>query len=46
MLRGFFVFGKRKEKDLTQRKRRGDAEYAEKRREEKRREESAREGED
>jgi hypothetical protein len=31
-LRGVFIFGEKEEKDLTQRKRRGDAEVAEKRR--------------
>ena len=31
MLRGVFISGEKKEKDLTQRKRRGDAEGAEKR---------------
>jgi len=31
MVRGFFIFGKKKEKDLTQRKRGGDTENAQKR---------------
>ena len=49
MLRGVFISGEKKEKDLTQRKRRGDAEGAQKRggrREEGRKEKSAWEGED
>jgi hypothetical protein len=49
IFRGFFIFGEKKGKDLTQRKRRGDAEGAEKRggrREGGRKEKSAGERED